>query len=701
MEVADGGTRASLHVSHQLKFRNVTFSYPTRPGKLIMDEFNLSIRKGETLALVGPSGGGKSTTVSLIERFYDPNSGILDFEGVDVKDLNVKWLRDQIGMVQQEPVLFNGSIFKNIGMGWDRAKQSDIVEAAKAANCHDFISAFPEGYKTEVGERGTQLSGGQKQRIAIARALVKKPKILLLDEATSALDTDSEQVVQEALDELMGSHDRTTIVIAHRLSTIRNADRIAFVAGGKVREIGSHDELMQKPNGRYKRLVESQKRSSTVDLTAIKEDSALKSASNDEEEEDDKAGKDLEEDADKAFDAKRARQMALPDLKFLLFGALGAIFAGGVFPAWGIMFAFMIELLFRRTLPCPAEDGSIPFGYDSCDAYHDALADHMQSTSYELGIYWAVVAVGCLVGNALVFWGFGMASERLNKRVRDSAFSALVRQEVAFFDKQSVGSITSQLQDDAALIHTFSGEPIRSLIMSLSSVITGLVVSFVYMWPFALVSLGTIPFMGFATSVEMKVMFGEDEGSSGDGKEGLSSPGGIIVETLLNIRTVAALNMERQRYKDYVQALQKSEPQAVLNSVKSGATSGLSMLIQQWSNALQFWWGGWLLFNYPEVFTFEDFLVSMFALLFSLFALGAATQGASDKDKAKKAAGRIFYLLGRKSAIDPLGTEGAKLGRRPSRLSSRGPSSRRLMNSNRNPSSRQMSSRQMQRGPTS
>jgi ATP-binding cassette subfamily B (MDR/TAP) protein 1 len=351
----------------------------------------------------------------------------------------------------------------------------------------------------------------------------------------------------------------------------------------------------------------------------------------------------------------------------------------------------MIELLFRRTLPCPFEDGSIPFGYDSCDTYHNALADDMQSTSYKLGIYWAVVAVGCLVGNALVFWGFGMASERLNKRVRDSAFSALVRQEVAFFDKQSVGSITSQLQDDAARIHTFSGEPIRSLIMSLSSVLTGLIVSFVYMWPFALVSLGTIPFMGFATSVEMKTMFGEDEG--GDGKEGLSSPGGIIVETLLNIRTVAALNMERQRYNDYVQALHKSEPRVVLNSVKSGATSGLSMLIQQWSNALQFWWGGWLLFNYPDVFSFEDFLVSMFALLFSLFALGAATMGASDKDEAKKAAGRIFYLLGRKSTIDPLGTEGAKLGRRPSRPSSRGNSSRRLLKNGgarKNPSSRQM-----------
>jgi len=382
LEVQDGGTRRSMHQVHQLKFCNVAFAYPTRKQKKVMDGFNLSIRKGETLALVGPSGGGKSTTVSLIQRFYDPLSGTVDFEGVDVKDLNLKWLRDQIGFVQQEPVLFNASISKNIGMGCEHASRDDIIAAAKMANCHDFISAFPEGYDTEVGERGTQLSGGQKQRIAIARALVKNPKILLLDEATSALDTDSERIVQEALDALMASHDRTTIVIAHRLSTIRNADRIAFVSNGKVREIGSHEELMEKPNGRYKRLVASQKRGSTVDLQAIKDDSKMKAdADEDQDERADDEGKKLEEEASKAFDGKRARQMAKPDIKYLLVGALGAILAGGVFPAWGIMFAFMIELLFRRTEVCPAEDGSIPFGFDSCDSYYDNLADDIQQCS--------------------------------------------------------------------------------------------------------------------------------------------------------------------------------------------------------------------------------------------------------------------------------------------------------------------------------
>lgn len=219
------------NVPLQLKFTDVSFAYPTRPSKLIFDNFNLSVRRGETLALVGPSGQGKSTAVSLVERFYDPLKGAIEFNGTDIREINVRWLRDQMSLVGQEPVLFSGSIGDNIAYGFPGATQALIEEAARNANAHEFVMSFKDGYDTFIGERGTQLSGGQKQRIAIARALVKDPKLLLLDESTSALDTSSEKIVQDALEKVMASHDRTTIVIAHRLSTIRNADRIAFIAG--------------------------------------------------------------------------------------------------------------------------------------------------------------------------------------------------------------------------------------------------------------------------------------------------------------------------------------------------------------------------------------------------------------------------------------------------------------------------------------
>ena len=209
----------------QLTFTDVGFAYPTRPNKLILDKFTLTVKQGEVLALVGPSGGGKSTTIGLIERYYDPQNGTLEFEGVNIKDLNLQWYRDQIGIVSQEPTLFAGSIATNISYGAPNASRAQIEAAAVSANAHDFIMSFPKAYDTEVGEGGAQLSGGQKQRIAIARAIVKNPKVLLLDEATSALDSESERIVQAALDALMANRDRTTIVIAHRLSTIRQAGK--------------------------------------------------------------------------------------------------------------------------------------------------------------------------------------------------------------------------------------------------------------------------------------------------------------------------------------------------------------------------------------------------------------------------------------------------------------------------------------------
>lgn len=243
-------------VDGHIQFRNVHFSYPSRPDVVILDRFSLDFPAGKIVALVGGSGSGKSTVVSLIERFYEPLSGSILLDGHDIKELDVKWLRRQIGLVNQEPALFATSIRENILYGKGDATMEEINHAAKLSEAITFINHLPDRYETQVGERGIQLSGGQKQRIAISRAILKNPSILLLDEATSALDAESEKSVQEALDRVMVG--RTTVVIAHRLSTIRNADTIAVVDGGRIVETGTHEQLMANPCSAYSSLIQLQ-----------------------------------------------------------------------------------------------------------------------------------------------------------------------------------------------------------------------------------------------------------------------------------------------------------------------------------------------------------------------------------------------------------------------------------------------------------
>jgi len=264
--LAEGGTAPTERARGRIEVRDVVFAYPARREVSVYDRLCLTIEAGQTVALAGPSGCGKSTLVALLERWYDVDDGTLLLDGMDIRTLSVRWLRSQIGLVSQEPVLFSGSIGWNIGLGAGEAgakvsgdfgpsTEAAVVQAAKLANAHGFVNEMPASYATEVGEKGVQLSGGQKQRIAIARALVREPPILVLDEATSALDAESERVVQAALDALMAGRARTTIVIAHRLSTIRNADKIAVVSGGKVVEEGPHDELVATEGGMYRALV--------------------------------------------------------------------------------------------------------------------------------------------------------------------------------------------------------------------------------------------------------------------------------------------------------------------------------------------------------------------------------------------------------------------------------------------------------------
>ncbi|KAL9186963.1 hypothetical protein ACHAXT_010683 [Thalassiosira profunda] len=633
----------------QFRFRDVHFHYPTRPDSEVFRGLNLTVRRGETLAIVGESGGGKSTIVSLMERYYDVTSGTIEFEGVPLKDLNVGWLREQMGLVSQEPVLFDASIRENILYGCPSATQDDIEAASRAANAHTFIQSFPNGYNTVVGEG--QLSGGQKQRIAIARAILKPRSVLLLDEASSALDSESEHLVQAALDQIMQTKRQTTVVIAHRLSTIKNADRIAVIGGGVVREIGTWDQLMAKEGGRFRRMTMFQSLDGhKKDINAIlAQVEAAEDGSVNDQDFDAMAGDEPGQSV-KPNHSKRARLLAKDDLGFLAVGSLGALFAGVGFPAIGVLFGYLIELLYRPNPGCDAP------GFPSCAS----IADEMQTTSFYITAAFCAILVCTFVGQILLYHGFGTASERMNKRVRDALFRALLRQEIAYFDRHNVSSITSQLQDDAAKLHAFSGEPLRTAIIALSSLFLGVCVSLYFMWPVALMALALIPVLAFAAKVKSKRFYGFD---SDVGKEDeTDSPDVVAIETLMNMRTVASLNLEQIKRQEYSDALRNSESSQLKTAFKEGSTGGIAQLCQFWAMALLYWWGGYLLSTYPDVWNFRDFLVAIFALLVSISGTTlAGSSGTTDKKAAGEAADRIFALIDRESSIDPLSQVGKKL----------------------------------------
>jgi subfamily B ATP-binding cassette protein MsbA len=247
------GAQTLTSFERDIVFRDVVFAYDREP---VLKNINLTIAKGKTIALVGSSGGGKSTLADLVPRFYDPTGGEILLDGISLSDYELESLRKQIGVVTQESILFNDTIFNNIAFGMENAREEDVINAAKVANAHEFITQTEQGYNTLIGERGSKLSGGQRQRLSIARAVLKNPPILILDEATSALDSESERLVQDALTNLM--KNRTSIVIAHRLSTIQHADEIVVIQQGQILERGSHDVLIQG-NGLYKKLIEIQK----------------------------------------------------------------------------------------------------------------------------------------------------------------------------------------------------------------------------------------------------------------------------------------------------------------------------------------------------------------------------------------------------------------------------------------------------------
>ena len=492
-------------VDGTIELRNIKQIYPSRPEVVVMDGVNLRVPAGKTTALVGASGSGKSTIVGLVERFYDPVGGAVFLDGHDISTLNLRWLRRQIALVQQEPVLFSQTVKENIANGLigsrfehesEDEKTDRIINAAKMANAHDFISSLPDGYQTHVGERGVLLSGGQKQRVAIARAVVSDPKILLLDEATSALDTKSEGVVQHALD--VAAQGRTTIVIAHRLSTIKTADNIVVMKLGKIIEQGTHDQLLELKQG-YWNLVSAQK---------ITEKEEAEASSSDEDPEDEKlsrmhssrtdsvavdpedeklalgktrTGKSISSQVlDERPKASGANYSLLSLIRFIAkfnvkewwimcIGLVFTVIAGAGQPVQGIFFAKSIVALSQPLSKAHQIRHDIDFW---------ALMYLMLGFVQLISMFTQGIA-------------FAYCSEVLIHRARDSAFRSMLRQDISFFDEDenSTGALTSFLSTETTHLASISGATLGTLINCSTTLVVAVVVSLAIGWKLALVCM--------------------------------------------------------------------------------------------------------------------------------------------------------------------------------------------------------------------
>nr|WEU75111.1 ABCB1-mScarlet-I fusion protein [Vector pPB-pCoBlast-actin5c-abcb1(67-1411)-mScI] len=661
-----------------IEFRNVHFSYPARPDVKVLQGLNLQVRPGQTVALVGSSGCGKSTCVQLMQRFYDPANGSVLLDSVPLHEHNIGWLRDQVGVVGQEPVLFATTIENNIRYGRDGLSFDQVVAAAREANAHDFIMKMPKQYQTQVGERGSQMSGGQKQRIAIARALVKQPRILLLDEATSALDNQSEAVVQNALDK--ARQGRSTIIVAHRLTTIRSADLIVAMQDGRAAEMGTHEQLMVK-HGLYYSLVTAQIAPGDRKSVIHEELSAGSEYETAPELEQHDILEELTSAAPMALarvpsmrsqrrrrtssgsvrsrssrgqqhriatirsveKQKKEKPPEMPMLEiikanktewhYITLGVIGSVVQGCCMPLYAVLFGDVLGTL--------------------------SLADPDEARS-EANFY-ALLFLGIGVLAAVsVFtqsYSFSISGEILTMRLRSRAFSAMLRQEMGWFDQDdnSVGALCSRLSGDAAAVQGATGSRLGTIMQALATLGLSMGLAMYYDWRLGLVCVPFIPFVLVAMYLQAKMLTGQSITES----EVLLEAGKIALEAIGNVRTVASLHREEQFSMAYEEALEKPHLIALKHSHLRGAAFGFAQCVPFLAYSVVMLYGGYLVENdnmpYENVFKVAE------ALILGTMMVGQAVAFAPNYSKGKVAAARIFRLLERVPAIDSSASVGRVL----------------------------------------
>lgn len=661
----DEGERLE-HVEGTVELKNIRMIYPSRAEVVVMQDVNLKVPAGKTTALVGASGSGKSTIVGLVERFYDPVGGAVYLDGHEVSKLNLRWLRQHISLVSQEPTLFGTTIFGNIQHGLigtkyetaDIGQQKELITAAaKMANAHDFVMNLPEGYETNVGERGFLLSGGQKQRIAIARAVVSDPKILLLDEATSALDTKSEGVVQAALD--VAAQGRTTIVIAHRLSTIKTADNIVVMSQGRIVEQGTHDALLEKKSAYYN-LVEAQRISAANEEKNAEENADLdkseeelvKSLSPEKEFRREKlerltTGKSVSSAILESNNPNSERQYSLwtlikvvgsfnkKEVYIMLVGLVFSVIAGAGNPTQSVFFA---EEIVALSLPSP-----------------------MYSKLRHDTDFWSLMYVMLAFVQILSFSFQGVAfaycSERLVHRARDKAFRTMLRQDIAFFDDEenSAGALTSFLSTETTNLAGMSGVTLGTLLVVCTTLIAAIALSCALNYKLALVCTATIPVLLACGFLRFWMLARFQDRA----KKAYESSASFACEATAAIRTVASLTREEDVWEQYHQNVVAQGSKSLRSILRSSVLYASSQSFVFLCTALGFWYGGTLIAN-GEI-TELHFFICFSAIIFGAQSAGTIFSFAPDMGKAKQAAKELKTLFDRVPAIDSWSQDGERL----------------------------------------